>query len=45
MNKGGPIFIIEDDLDDQELLSDVFKSLDTKMKSYFLQTVKWHWLT
>lgn len=27
MNKAGPIIIIEDDLDDQELLSDVFLSL------------------
>lgn len=28
MNKGGPIIIIEDDLDDQEVLIDVFKELD-----------------
>lgn len=28
MNKGGPIIIIEDDLDDQETLNDVFKELD-----------------
>lgn len=28
MNKGGPIIIIEDDLDDQEVLTDVFKELD-----------------
>lgn len=27
MNKAGPIIIIEDDLDDQELLNDVFLSL------------------
>ena len=27
MNKAGPIIIIEDDLDDQELLNDVFASL------------------
>ncbi|MDB5205666.1 MAG: response regulator [Flavisolibacter sp.] len=28
MNKKGPIIIIEDDLDDQEILTDIFKSLD-----------------
>src|SRR5207237_10868712 len=28
MNKGGPIIIIEDDLDDQEMLGDVFKELN-----------------
>jgi CheY-like chemotaxis protein len=28
MNKGGPIIIIEDDLDDQELLVEVFKELN-----------------
>ncbi|MBP4136936.1 MULTISPECIES: response regulator [Flavobacterium] len=27
MNKGGPIIIIEDDLDDQEFLAEVFKGL------------------
>jgi two-component SAPR family response regulator len=27
VNKGGPIIIIEDDLDDQEMLGDVFKEL------------------
>lgn len=27
MNKGGPIIIIEDDMDDQEFLGDVFKIL------------------
>jgi CheY-like chemotaxis protein len=27
MNKGGPIIIIEDDTDDQEILNDVFKDL------------------
>ena len=35
MNKGGPIIIIEDDLDDQETLSDVFKSLDYKNEIIF----------
>ena len=28
MNKGGPIIFIEDDIDDQEILLEVFKSLD-----------------
>ncbi|MBC7885427.1 MAG: response regulator [Saprospiraceae bacterium] len=28
MNKGGPIMIIEDDLDDQEMLTEVFKELN-----------------
>lgn len=28
MNKNGPVIIIEDDLDDQELLTEVFQKLD-----------------
>ena len=28
MNKTGPIIVIEDDLDDQEILTDIFKRLD-----------------
>lgn len=28
MNKNGPIIVIEDDIDDQELMADVFKELD-----------------
>ncbi|HUM45809.1 MAG TPA: response regulator [Chitinophagales bacterium] len=35
MNKGGPIIIIEDDSDDQEILSEVFKSLDIKNEIIF----------
>ena len=35
MNKGGPIIIIEDDLDDQEILTDVFQSLDCKNEVIF----------
>jgi len=35
MNKGGPIIIIEDDLDDQEILNDVFKELDYKNEIIF----------
>ena len=35
MNKGGPIIIIEDDLDDQEMLSDVFKELAYKNEIIF----------
>jgi CheY-like chemotaxis protein len=28
MNKNGPIIIIEDDIDDQEILAEIFKELD-----------------
>lgn len=35
MNKGGPIIIIEDDKDDQELLSDVFKELEYENEIIF----------
>jgi CheY-like chemotaxis protein len=35
MNKGGPIIIIEDDVDDQEMLSDVFKELNYSNKIIF----------
>lgn len=35
MNKGGPIIIIEDDLEDQEILSEVFKELDSKNEIVF----------
>ena len=35
MNKGGPIIIIEDDLDDQEVLHLVFKELDCKNEIVF----------
>ena len=35
MNKTGPIIIIEDDLDDQELLSDVFQELNYANKIVF----------
>ena len=35
MNKSGPIIIIEDDLDDQELPTDVFKELDFKNEIIF----------
>jgi len=30
MNKNGPIVVIEDDLDDKEILVDIFKKLDFK---------------
>ncbi|MCE7073754.1 response regulator [Dyadobacter sp. CY327] len=30
MNKKGPIVIIEDDMDDQDILSEIFKELDYK---------------
>jgi len=35
MNKRGPIILIEDDADDQEILVDVFKSLDYKNEIIF----------
>ena len=35
MNKTGPIIIIEDDLDDQEILADIFKELNYKNKLVF----------
>lgn len=35
MNKGGPIIIIEDDLDDQEVLSEVFQELAYKNEVIF----------
>jgi CheY-like chemotaxis protein len=39
MNVNGPVIIIEDDIDDQDLLKDVFKSWVIKMKYAFLVTV------
>ena len=35
MNSSGPVIIIEDDLDDQELLADVFKNLQYKNELCF----------
>ena len=35
MNKGGPIIIIEDDLDDQEILSSAFADLNYKNEIIF----------
>lgn len=35
MNKNGPIIIIEDDIDDQEILTDVFKDLEYKNEIIF----------
>lgn len=35
MNKGGPIIIIEDDLDDQEVLNEVFQGLAYKNEIIF----------
>jgi CheY-like chemotaxis protein len=35
MNKGGPIIIIEDDIDDQDMLRDVFKELDYENEIVF----------
>jgi len=35
MNKTGPIIIIEDDIDDQDILSDIFKELNYNNKPIF----------
>lgn len=35
MNKTGPIIVIEDDPDDQEILDDIFKDLDFKNEIIF----------
>lgn len=35
MNKTGPIIIIEDDIDDQEVLEDIFKELNYENKLIF----------
>lgn len=35
MNKSGPIIVIEDDIDDQEFLNDIFKELDYKNEIIF----------
>jgi DNA-binding NtrC family response regulator len=35
MNKGGPIIIIEDDVDDQDVLTDIFKELEYKNEVIF----------
>src|SRR5687768_8632850 len=35
MNKSGPIIIIEDDIDDQDILSDIFKELNYNNKLIF----------
>ena len=35
MNKTGPIIVIEDDLDDQAMLTEVFKELDQKNEIIF----------
>ncbi len=37
MNKGGPIIIIEDDSDDQEILTDIFKELEYKNEIVFFK--------
>ncbi len=37
MNKAGPIIVIEDDIDDQELLTEIFKRLDCKNEIIFYQ--------
>lgn len=35
MNKDGPIVVIEDDIDDKDILVEIFKTLDYKNKIYY----------
>lgn len=42
MNKGGPIIIIEDDQDDQEILTEIFQELEYKNEIIFSKKVKKH---
>ncbi len=37
MNKGGPIIIIEDDQDDQEILTEIFQELEYKNEIIFFK--------
>ncbi len=37
MNKGGPIIIIEDDLDDQDILTEIFQELNYKNEIIFFK--------
>ena len=37
MNKSGPIIIIEDDLDDQDILTEIFQELDYKNEIIFFK--------
>ena len=39
MNKNGAIVFIEDDIDDQELVAEVFEELDYKNELLFLEMV------
>jgi CheY-like chemotaxis protein len=38
MNKNGPVLVIEDDFDDQEILTDVFKKLNYSNEIIFFRT-------
>lgn len=40
MNKGGPIIIIEDDIDDQLLLGEAFAELGISSEFFFSATAK-----
>ena len=37
MNKNGPVIVIEDDMDDQEILDEIFKKLDYKNEIIFFK--------
>lgn len=45
MNKLGPIVVIEDDIDDQELLQSIFRELDYKNKIIFFLMATWLLIT
>ena len=42
MNKGGPIIIIEDDLDDQDILTEIFQELNYKNEVIFFKEGEKH---
>ncbi len=42
MNKSGPVVVIEDDKDDQEILTKIFKELNYKNEILFLEMGKKH---
>jgi uncharacterized protein (DUF1919 family) len=43
MNKSGPIIVIEDDIDDQEILIEIFENLGYKNKIIFFMTAMKRW--
>lgn len=45
MNSNGPVIIIEDDMDDQDLLVEVFQKLGYPNESSFLEMERRHSIT